>query len=127
MHTVSAEVGENCTVATLDDFICRLGILGDCGGDGPVDWRDGAGFIRDHLPNAVPLHVHRVNATALKEDSRNSFYRGSPGTLCDRNVTLNLLSILRPGERPGPDVRHLSIMGFRHPNDFLPVLGGPLQ
>ncbi len=55
VHTVFAGAGDNWTTEELDDFICKIGILSDYSGDGEIDWRDGAAFIRDNLPNGVPL------------------------------------------------------------------------
>ncbi len=54
-HTVVAGAGENWTEEDLGGFICKIGILGDYSGDGQIDWRDGASFIRDNLPGGVPL------------------------------------------------------------------------
>lgn len=54
-HTVVAGAGDNWTTEELDDFICKIGILGDYSEDGEIDWRDGASFIRDNLPGGVPL------------------------------------------------------------------------
>ena len=56
VHTVWAGAGEHYTRGNVTkEFVCRIGILGDRGGDGEIDWRDGAGFIRDHLPGGVEL------------------------------------------------------------------------
>lgn len=55
-QTVWAGKGESYTTGTVsDEFICRIGILADRSGDGEIDWRDGASFIRDNLPGGVPL------------------------------------------------------------------------
>jgi hypothetical protein len=55
IHTVTAGTGDNYTTAVLNDFVCRIGVLGDYSGDGEVDWRDGAAFIRDQLHGCAPL------------------------------------------------------------------------
>lgn len=56
VHTVWAGTGERYVTGTVTEaFVGRIGVLGDRGGDGAVDWRDGAGFIRDQLPGGVPL------------------------------------------------------------------------
>jgi hypothetical protein len=48
----------------LDPFQSRVALLTDYSGDGAVDWKDGAAWIRDQLPGGVPLHqeyTHYMN------------------------------------------------------------------
>jgi len=47
-----------CAVKTIDlaPFESRVALLTDYSGDGAVDWKDGAAWIRDRLPGGIPLH-----------------------------------------------------------------------